>query len=72
MQILLQFGVLLCHLLILAFPLVTRSLKRLHLAFVMTSLDVGLAEPIDKNAALVYNPPTLIIRLKCKGGKKNR
>lgn len=47
-QILLQFRMLLRHLLVLALPLVTRSLERLHLAFVMTSLDVGLAEPVMK------------------------
>ena len=52
MQILLQFGMLLRHLLVLALPLVTRSLERLHLAFVVTSLDIGLAEPVTEKAVL--------------------
>ena len=53
-QVLLQFGVLLCHLLVLALPLVPRRLERLHLAFVVTSLDVGLAEPVMEKRELAH------------------
>lgn len=44
-EILLQFRILLCHVLVFALPLVTGCLQGLHLAFVMTSLDIGLAKP---------------------------
>ena len=47
-QVLLQLGVLLCHLLVLALPLVPGGFERLHLAFVVTSLDIGLAEPATR------------------------
>lgn len=43
-EILLQFGVLLGHILVFALPLVTGCLQSLYLAFVVTGLDVGLAE----------------------------
>lgn len=45
MQVLLQLGVLLGHFLVLGFPLIALCLQCLHLALVVASLDVGLAEP---------------------------
>lgn len=48
-QVLLQLGVLLGHLLILGLPLVTLRLEGLHLALVVAGLDVGLAEPADRD-----------------------
>lgn len=48
-EILLQLGVLLGHLLVLGLPLVALRLEGLHLAFVVAGLDIGLAEPVDSN-----------------------
>lgn len=48
-QVLLQLAVLLRHLLVLGLPLVPFRLQCLHLALVVTGLDIGLAEPIDPN-----------------------
>lgn len=45
MQVLLQLGMLLGHLLVLGLPLITLCLQCLHLALVVASLDVSLAEP---------------------------
>ena len=45
MQVLLQLGVLLSHLFVLGFPLITLSLQSLHLALVVAGLDVSLAKP---------------------------
>lgn len=47
MQILLQLGVLLGHLLVLGLPLITLRLEGLHLALVVAGLDIGLAEPME-------------------------
>jgi hypothetical protein len=46
-QVLLQLGVLLGHLLVLGLPLVTLRLEGLDLTLIVAGLDVGLAEPID-------------------------
>jgi hypothetical protein len=43
---LLELGVLLVKLLVLRLPLVTLVLKGLDLAFEVSSLDVGLSQPI--------------------------
>jgi hypothetical protein len=48
-QILLQLGVLLGHLLVLGLPLVALRLEGLHLALVVAGLDVGLAEPVNSD-----------------------
>lgn len=47
LQVLLQVAVLLGHLLILGLPLIALRLQCLHLALVVASLDVGLAEPVS-------------------------
>ena len=44
-ELLLGVGVFLGHLLVLGFPLVAGLLEGLYFAFVVTGLDVGLAEP---------------------------
>lgn len=46
MQLLLQVGVFLGHFLIFGLPLAVGNLKSLHLSLVVTSLDIGLSEPI--------------------------
>jgi len=46
-QLLLGLGVLLGHLLVFGLPLVAALLEGLDFAFVVTGLDVGLAEPVD-------------------------
>jgi hypothetical protein len=50
-EILLQLSILLGHLLILALPLITGRFESLHLAFVVASLDVGLAKPSISESA---------------------
>lgn len=56
-QVLLQLGVLLGHLLVLGLPLVTLRLEGLDLALVVAGLDIGLAEPVDPDrlARSVYS-----------------
>lgn len=49
MQILLQLGVLLGHLLVLGLPLVALRLEGLHLALVVAGLDVSLAKPVNSS-----------------------
>lgn len=46
LQLLLQIGVLLCHLLILLLPLVAFILKGLDLALEVAGLDISLSEPV--------------------------
>lgn len=46
LQLLLQIGVLLCHLLILLLPLVAFILKGLDLALEVAGLDISLSEPM--------------------------
>jgi hypothetical protein len=47
-QVLLQIGVFLGHLLVLGFPLAVGDFKCLNLSLVVTGLDIGLAESISK------------------------
>ncbi len=45
LQLFLETGVLLGHLLVLLLPLVTLVLEGLHLAFKVAGLDIGLTKP---------------------------
>jgi hypothetical protein len=45
-QLLLQIGVFLGHLLVLGFPLAVGDFESLDLSLVVAGLDVGLAEPV--------------------------
>jgi len=46
-QLFLEFGMLLGHLFVLAFPFVSGLLKSLDFAFVMAGLDIGLSESVE-------------------------
>ena len=54
LQLLLQGGVLLGHLLVLLLPLVALLLEGLDFAFEVTGLDIGLTEPILKMKKSAY------------------